>query len=52
MVRGAGGRIYPAKDALMPPEQFRAQHADVLDAFQSWMDPGFSSSFWRRLMDG
>jgi L-gulonolactone oxidase len=52
MVRDAGGRIYSAKDALMPPEQFRAQHADVLDAFRSRMDPAFSSSLWRRVMDG
>ena len=52
MVRDAGGRIYPAKDALMPPEQFRAQHAGVLDAFRSRMDPAFSSSLWRRVMDG
>ena len=52
MVRDAGGRIYPAKDALMPPEQFRAQHAGVLDAFRARLDPAFSSSFWRRVMDG
>jgi FAD/FMN-containing dehydrogenase len=51
MVRNAGGRIYPAKDALMPSGQFRAQHADVLDAFRDQMDPAFSSSLWRRLMD-
>jgi FAD/FMN-containing dehydrogenase len=51
MVRDAGGRIYPAKDALMPPEQFRAQHADVLEAFRLQVDPAFSSSFWRRVMD-
>lgn len=52
VVRDAGGRIYPAKDALMPPAQFRAQHAGVLDAFRSRMDPAFSSSLWRRVMDG
>jgi len=49
LVREAGGRIYPAKDALMPPEQFQAQHADVLADFRSCMDPAFSSSFWRRV---
>ena len=52
MVRDAGGRIYPAKDALMPPEQFQAQHADVLEAFRARVDPAFSSSFWRRVTDG
>jgi len=52
MVRDAGGRIYPAKDALMPAEQFQTQYAGVLDAFRSRMDPAFSSSLWRRVMDG
>jgi FAD/FMN-containing dehydrogenase len=52
MVRDAGGRIYPAKDALMPPEQFRSQYESVLDAFRSCVDPAFSSSLWRRVMDG
>jgi FAD/FMN-containing dehydrogenase len=52
MVRDAGGRIYPAKDALMPPDQFQAQHRDVLDAFRARIDPAFSSSFWRRVTDG
>jgi FAD/FMN-containing dehydrogenase len=52
MVRDAGGRIYPAKDALMPAEQFRTQYAGVLDAFRSRMDPAFSSSLWRRVIDG
>jgi FAD/FMN-containing dehydrogenase len=51
MVRDAGGRIYPAKDALMPPEQFRRQHADALDRFRSLRDPAFSSSLWRRVTD-
>lgn len=50
MVRDCGGRIYPAKDALMPPEQFRSQHADVLDAFRARSDGAFSSSLWRRVM--
>jgi FAD/FMN-containing dehydrogenase len=52
MVRDAGGRIYPAKDALMPASQFRTQNAGVLDAFRCQMDPAFSSSLWRRVMDG
>jgi FAD/FMN-containing dehydrogenase len=49
MVRDGGGRIYPAKDAVMAPEQFRRQHADALDAFRSRRDPAFSSSLWRRV---
>ena len=52
MVRDAGGRIYPAKDAIMPASQFRTQYAGVLDDFRSQMDPAFSSSLWRRVMDG
>lgn len=52
MVSDAGGRIYPAKDALMPAQQFRTQYSDVLDAFRARMDPAFSSSLWRRVMDG
>lgn len=52
MVRDAGGRIYPAKDALMPAEQFRAQYTDVLGVFRKQVDPAFSSSLWRRLTGG
>lgn len=49
MVKAHGGRLYPAKDAHMSPEQFRAQHGDVLPAFRAAMDPAFGSSFWRRV---
>lgn len=52
MARDAGGRIYPAKDALMSPGQFRAQNAGVLDQYRAHIDPAFSSSFWRRVMHG
>jgi FAD/FMN-containing dehydrogenase len=48
-VAAHGGRLYPAKDALMSPEQFQAQHADVLPAFRAQLDPACSSSFWRRV---
>ena len=44
----AGGALYPAKDALMTPEQFRASFPH-LDAFQRHVDPAFSSTFWRRV---
>ncbi len=49
MVRASGGALYPAKDAHMSPEQFRAQYADVLPAFEAQRDPAFSSSLWRRV---
>ena len=48
VVREAGGRVYPAKDACMTPESFRA-------FFPAWAelaaaaDPAFSSTFWRRV---
>jgi len=44
----AGGRVYPAKDARMSPARFRRyfpNHADLLP----FVDPAFSSSFWRRV---
>lgn len=46
----AGGNLYPAKDARMPPQAFRASHPR-LDEFTKHIDPGFSSSFWRRVME-
>jgi FAD/FMN-containing dehydrogenase len=46
-----GGRLYPAKDALMSGAQFRAQYEDVLPAFTRAIDPAFSSSFWRRVSE-
>lgn len=48
IVLEAGGRLYPAKDATMTPEQFRA-------GFPAWgdiearRDPGVHSDFWRRV---
>lgn len=50
-VAAHGGRLYPAKDALMSGAQFRAQYEDVLPAFTKAIDPAFSSSFWRRVME-
>ncbi len=44
----AGGTIYPAKDAVMTPEQFRRafpQH----EQFRVWMDAGLRSDFARRV---
>jgi hypothetical protein len=43
-----GGAVYPAKDARMSPELFR-QGYPALDEFTQYVDPAFSSSFWRRI---
>lgn len=48
LVLAAGGRIYPAKDAVMSPAGFAAGYPQ-LDAFRPHIDPGFSSTFWRRM---
>lgn len=49
IVREAGGRIYPAKDARMPPSLFEAGYPR-LNEFQKYRDPGISSGLSRRLM--
>lgn len=49
VVREAGGTLYPAKDARMPAELFERGYPR-LEAFTRYLDPGFSSSFWRRVM--
>ena len=43
-----GGRLYPAKDALMKAEEFQKAYKK-LDEFKKFIDPKFSSSFWRRV---
>lgn len=48
IVREAGGAVYPAKDACMTPESFRA-YFPQWEAFSAFIDPAFSSSFWRRV---
>jgi FAD/FMN-containing dehydrogenase len=48
VVRSAGGAVYPAKDARMSPESFRAFFPSV-ERFRPHQDPNFSSSFWRRV---
>lgn len=51
IVRAAGGRIYPAKDAHMPPDLFRS-------GFPQWQrlealrDPVLNSRFWQRVTQG
>jgi FAD/FMN-containing dehydrogenase len=47
----AGGRVNPYKDARMPPATFEASFPHWRD-FARHIDPGFSSSFWRRVTQG
>jgi FAD/FMN-containing dehydrogenase len=44
----AGGAIYPAKDARMSPSTFQRSFPR-LSEFTNFLDPRFSSSFWRRV---
>ncbi|WP_338863457.1 FAD-binding oxidoreductase [Myxococcus stipitatus] len=48
VTREAGGAVYPAKDARMSPESFAAYFPRRVE-FAGYMDPAFSSSFWRRM---
>ncbi|MDR1827814.1 MAG: FAD-binding oxidoreductase [Methylobacteriaceae bacterium] len=49
IVREAGGRIYPAKDARMPKALFEAGFPR-LNEFLNYRDPGISSALSRRLI--
>jgi FAD/FMN-containing dehydrogenase len=51
ITRGARGAVYPAKDARMSPAAFR-EYFPAWERFQGYVDPKFSSSFWRRVADG
>jgi FAD/FMN-containing dehydrogenase len=44
----AGGRVYPAKDGRMASHSFQGYYPKYKD-FASFIDPRFSSSFWRRV---
>lgn len=48
IVVAAGGRLYPAKDARMSPAHFRRFYPQW-EEFSKYVDPKFSSSFWRRV---
>jgi len=48
IVREAEGAIYPAKDARMSPDMYRFGYSTI-DKFSQYIDPKFSSSFWRRV---
>jgi hypothetical protein len=49
IVREAGGRIYPAKDARMPRDLFESGYPRLAE-FLTYRDPGISSEMSRRLM--
>jgi FAD/FMN-containing dehydrogenase len=48
LVRHNGGTVYPAKDARMSPESFQVYFPHWRE-FAQYIDPKFSSSFWRRV---
>ncbi|EIJ41610.1 FAD/FMN-dependent dehydrogenase [Beggiatoa alba B18LD] len=48
IVREDGGRLYPAKDARMAGSDFKHFYPEW-ERFQTFIDPHFSSSFWRRV---
>jgi FAD/FMN-containing dehydrogenase len=50
IVHAADGRLYPAKDARMPGELFRAAYP-CWQEFAQYVDPACSSSFWRRVTE-
>ncbi len=51
VVEAAGGRLYPAKDALMSPELFQKGYPNW-EKFRSFVDPKFTSLFWQRVSGG
>lgn len=51
VVRSSKGCVYPAKDARMSAESFRHYFPQYRD-FSTFIDPKFSSSFWRRVTAG
>jgi FAD/FMN-containing dehydrogenase len=48
VTRAAGGAVYPAKDARMSAASFQ-QYFPAWRKFSEFVDPKFSSSFWRRV---
>ena len=48
LLKNAGGRLYPAKDARMSADNFRLFYPNW-EKFSQYIDPQFSSSFWRRV---
>jgi FAD/FMN-containing dehydrogenase len=50
ITRAAQGAVYPAKDARMSPASFQ-QYFPRWREFARFLDPRFSSSFWRRVTE-
>jgi FAD/FMN-containing dehydrogenase len=50
ITRQVGGAVYPAKDARMSAESFQ-QYFPAWQEFRRFVDPHFSSSFWRRVTE-
>lgn len=50
IVLEAGGRLYPAKDGRFGAAMFKAGYPQW-QAFSEFVDPRFSSGFWRRVME-
>ena len=48
IVADKAGAVYPAKDARMSAAHFRV-YFPAHEAFSAFIDPGMSSSFWRRV---
>lgn len=48
IVKQASGALYPAKDSRMPPDMFNLSFPQT-SQFEQYIDPSFSSSFWRRV---
>jgi FAD/FMN-containing dehydrogenase len=48
IVVAAGGAVYPAKDARMSAKSFQSFFSNWKE-FSRYIDPRFSSSFWRRV---
>ncbi|WP_141736783.1 FAD-binding oxidoreductase [Oligoflexus tunisiensis] len=51
IVLKAGGRLYPAKDAMMSPELFQSGYP-LWREFSRHIDPKFTSQFWQRVSRG
>ncbi len=50
VVDEAQGRLYPAKDGRIPPKMFKRGYPRASE-FAAFVDPAFSSSFWRRVAE-
>lgn len=51
VVRQSKGALYPAKDSRMSTAMFESGFPKLAE-FRRYMDPNFSSSFWRRVQPG